>query len=161
MGTVILDEKYRTYFRVNRGKGTKLKTLNVRKDERNGYVRVTLSMKEKKVVLARKIMELELRRKLKKSEIVHHKNHNTLDNRISNLEVMDKIKHHRMHSTGENNGMYGVVGEKHPRWNRKKVVCNSCGNKFMQVGWRALINKKNFCNWECYSKSGKIHEVKA
>lgn len=44
----------------------------------------------------RYIMEVHLGRKLLKSEIVHHKDGNTLNNEVSNLEVMDKRDHDRM-----------------------------------------------------------------
>lgn len=41
-------------------------------------------------------MEIELGRKLLKTEIVHHLDGNTLNNNINNLEVMTKIEHDKM-----------------------------------------------------------------
>ena len=46
----------------------------------------------------RYILELALGRRLKKDEIAHHINGDSLDNRIENLEVMTKIEHDRMNT---------------------------------------------------------------
>ena len=43
--------------------------------------------------------EKKIGRKLKKGEIVHHKNGNKLDNRLSNLEVMTQSQHATLHFT--------------------------------------------------------------
>jgi hypothetical protein len=42
----------------------------------------------------RLIMEHFLERYLKPSEIIHHKNHNSQDNRIENLELVDSNSRH-------------------------------------------------------------------
>lgn len=46
----------------------------------------------------RLVMEQHLKRYLTQDEIVHHKDENTLNNDISNLEVMLKVEHDRMNT---------------------------------------------------------------
>lgn len=43
------------------------------------------------------IMEKYLHRKLKKSEVIHHINHNKADNRLSNLKLMHLSEHKKHH----------------------------------------------------------------
>jgi len=57
----------------------------------------------------RLIIEEKIGRYLRKDEFVHHKNHIKTDNRIENLELMNKSSHHSHHSKGENNPMYGIT----------------------------------------------------
>jgi hypothetical protein len=49
----------------------------------------------------RYIMEQHLGRKLNRDEVVHHKNGDTRDNRIENLEVMSLSNHSSMHHKGQ------------------------------------------------------------
>ena len=48
----------------------------------------------------RQVMEAHLGRDLTSDELVHHRNHDKLDNRLENLEVMPRGEHQRMHQLG-------------------------------------------------------------
>lgn len=63
---------------------------------RNGYRQIRID--GKRYYEHRLIMERYLGRKLMKDEQVHHKNHNRLDNRIDNLEVLNAKQHASYHS---------------------------------------------------------------
>jgi len=63
-----------------------------------GYKKyITLRVGGKKVYEHRIVMEVFLKRKLKTKEIVHHKNGDTTDNRIENLEIMSQSDHIKEH----------------------------------------------------------------
>src|SRR3990172_11476269 len=80
----------------------------------------------------RYFMEQYLGRKLDTDEIVHHKNGNKLDNRLDNLELIDRAEHTKLH--------------------RKVVpiprICENCGVDFT-ISQRLNYKERKTCSRKC------------
>lgn len=104
----------------------------------NGYKRVLVPYSErvgkiKYVMEHRLIMERHIGRKLSDDEVVHHKNHNRSDNRISNLQVMTHAAHSSHH-----------VPKKNGRWSVKFDKCILCKRTDRPHHVRGRCE---FCRW--------------
>ena len=69
----------------------------------DGYLRDNKTDK----YLHRIIMEKHLGRKMKSTEVIHHKNGNPSDNKIKNLEVMSNSEHRKLHIKKKNRNKKG------------------------------------------------------
>ena len=64
---------------------------------------------KKRIAEHRKVMEKQMGRKLRSDEIVHHIDHDKTNNDISNLTIMTRAEHARLHAE-ERKQMVGADG---------------------------------------------------
>lgn len=74
--------------------------------------------------------------------VVHHRNHNKLDNRIENLEAMSRLEHSRHHN------------DRHPR----EKACAQCGEVFTPEATKR--ERAKTCSRECFSALAAAHKTK-
>jgi hypothetical protein len=75
----------------------------------------------------RLVMSLLLGRTLRRSETVHHVNHDKSDNRPSNLELMTKSKHSQLHGYERDMSRPANATRLKPgEWSRKFEECQNC-----------------------------------
>ena len=83
----------------------------------------------------RLVMEAILGRKLKRTEIIHHKDENRLNNSPSNLEVMTHYAHDHHHRAWD-------------AWiSQVSHVCQRCGKTYTVQSYRDETAK--YCSWAC------------
>ena len=88
-------------------------------------------------------IEEKLGRELKDNEIVHHKNEDTKDNSIENLEIMKASEHVKKHHEGKGVGTI-------------ELECDYCGEVFMREYSQRAENKghdNTYCSRECVGKA--------
>lgn len=108
--------------------------------EKSGYLKVRLQG-GRKLNYHRWIMEQQIGRTLKRTEIVHHRNENKLDNSMENLEIMELGDHIRHHWIGKKR----LKG----RWSFKHKQCLTCETTQIPHRANGLCIK---CFFRAYSK---------
>lgn len=86
------------------------------------------------IYLHRVVMEQHLGRLLTKDEIVHHRNENTMDNRLENLELTTQSKHAKYHIKP------AKVME---------LKCDECGKGFQRLLRKIKAGSNSFCSKSC------------
>jgi len=120
------------------------------------YKRKTIS--GKRINIHKLIMEEHLGRSMLPSEIVHHKDDNPRNNIITNLELMSKAKHLKLHLTGHKIG--NNKGSKHGKAKliegdvleiRQRLQDGELINKLAleyNVSWNAIYSIKCRITWK-------------
>lgn len=93
----------------------------------NGYRRVWCPDREVYVYEHRLVMERHLGRRLTTAEIVHHVNHDKMDNRLDNLVLLPNRAAHVQEHVAE--GTWGSTAPR-PSKQKPKVPCAWCGGLF-------------------------------
>jgi HNH endonuclease len=62
------------------------------------YRRPTVYVGGKQLLVSRVVMQVHLGRKLLSTELVHHKDENPFNNDVSNLQVVSRSEHKRIHA---------------------------------------------------------------
>ena len=98
------------------------------------------------VLLHRIIMENQIQRLLDKEEVVHHIDYNKMNNDISNLRLMNRLEHMKLHANDKT---------------RKYVIlkCPWCNKEFELPHNKSFLCKKGKYSCNCCSSScrGKLY----
>jgi len=112
--------------------------------DRQGYVRVKID--GKLVAEHRVLIEKHLGRRLRANEVVHHKNGVRDDNRIENLEVLERSSHAVKHARDRTPEII-------------RLVCPACGKDFEKLArkhrWNQKQKSKSYCSRTCASEASK------
>ena len=100
------------------------------------YKKITINGKQKN--LHRHLMEVELARKLSSSELVHHKDENVFNNKLSNLRIVTRGEHAKIHNVGAKTQFKKKYKISH---NKLKYLYEDCGYTIQAI---ADILKMNY-----------------
>lgn len=126
--------------------GYKTKRKGVRRPRwRNGYVEEWCPARARYIYQHRLVMERHLGRVLLRSEVVHHKNHDKTDNRLSNLKLYASRAEHIAEHAAE--GTWGGRGVPRPSLLKPLAPCPVCGELFKSKRTRGSDTKT--CSQSC------------
>jgi len=93
----------------------------------------------------RLVMEGDLGRYLERTEVVHHRNGDTLDNRLENLELLTQPDHARHHMIERIHNGYRYAKPLRPRI---ALTCEQCDGTYEVIETRS--SGRRFCSQSCY-----------
>ena len=149
----------------------------------HGYVLIYQSSPGKYKYEHRLVMEKHIGRPLKPTEIIHHINKNTTDNKIENLKIMTTAKHNVIHGFKKQIDYFNCdyCGKRHWKWKSKqnskqhfcsrkcmglakrykiKLRCPTCNKVFYKTKSQHKDTKRHFCSQKCWydrNTFGKRH----
>lgn len=115
-----------------------------------------IKIKGKKYDEHRYMMEQHLGRKLKRNEVVHHKNEDKKDNKISNFEVQLLSKHSSDHMKKFMNSPEGIKRVKKCFAEHWKDLRRYKNGKYWCGGCKKYLPKKYFWSDNCERRRYKI-----
>src|SRR5690625_2403546 len=125
-----------------------VKEIKHKRKNHNGYIEIYMPDHHrargngyvfKHIVIAEKMIN----RNIKPNEVVHHINEIKTDNRTSNLKVMDRGEHTKLHSKDRKTGRY--------------LKCEHCGSEFYRKP--SHVKTARFCSLECNGNASNIKHV--
>lgn len=135
---MLVDGTYKEAQYLNRGES--LKPFNVKYNKWKGYFRIQPYGQSKYKWLHQYIVENLLKVDIKGTNI-HHKNHNKIDNRIENLEVLSPLEHLNVH---------------HKSWETHSRISESSKKRWKNVSEEEKKKKlSHFVEWR-ESEEGKL-----
>ena len=89
--------------------------------------------------------------------VVHHKNHNTHDNRVQNLEILSRSLHSRLH--GKNNTSLSNYIKINGPWNKGKRMSEEAKKHLSEKRKEMFKNKEIKFNGNQHVNRNKIHII--
>lgn len=114
--------------------------------DKSGYVHLWQRGTRKLRREHRVVMEAVLGRPLDDTEHVHHRNHDTSDNRPENLEILTPTAHARLHNSER---VYKTG------WSKTHDCCIECGTTEREHRARGLCERCYFRQWR--AERGSVH----
>jgi len=103
-------------------------TQRLPNEEFKGRYRKVKTPDGRNVLEHRWVMEQHLGRRLESWEQVHHLNHDTLDNRVENLEVVSSAEHGKRHTRHPVTKTCEVCGAEYTPHKTKRARQKTCGD---------------------------------
>ena len=129
--------------------------------DNHGYIRTG---GRKNLLMHRVLMEEHINRKLKPNEVVHHKDGDILNNRMSNLEIISNSEHTAIHRKKKHRQHYNI------EWLKQQLkygitqreIAKKCGISEQAISTyiKKNIDNPNCKTWhEFYKRRNRLNEV--